>query len=105
MQGILSTFGHIQIVSISICVSTLSLFSNKCGLTLFQITVSTTSFAGGKMQKWLIWEEDSYQNLQTQVVNKETAHESTPSPAIHWITAGVYVEMCVCEAECRSLKA
>lgn len=58
------------------------------------------------MQKWHIQEEtDSCQNLQIQVVNEESAYKSTPSPAMHWITGSVQVELCVCEAGCRFLKA
>lgn len=106
MQDILSAFGHTQIATIPICVSILSLFFKQIWPSSTSNDRINHSFAGGRMQKWHIWEEtDSCQNLQIQVVNVEAAYESTPSSAMQWITASVRVEMCVCEAECRSRKA
>lgn len=44
------------------------------------------------MQKWHIREEvHHYQNLQIQVANEESVHVSTPSLAMHWITASVHL--------------
>lgn len=91
--------------TISIWVSILALFSNKHSLPLFKITRSTTALQEAESKNGTCRRKYSCQKLQIQVVNEEYAYESTPSPAMHWVTASVHAEMCVCEAECRSLKA